>query len=159
MPGFFVSLGARCRRSGGTRLYATVRPNRYGLYNSCRTIMSHDWPMDDMVYLGEESMTADEMHAVVSSYAFWWYGRIYRNYGHCLDFYVKFASAPTCWFHYELHPPAQVWDSETHYTVDDYYAAYPQPADFYLSLDRNFVAVYTDTEFEAYETGAYLIGA
>ena len=88
-------------------------------------------------------MTHDAMVALVESHPIHWHARIYRNYQHGLDAYVKFAGDRHIYKYLLEMPPIA---TSAGLSADD---PYPSPIQYYLATGKLFQARYTPEEWAA----------
>ena len=148
MPGYHVVVGGKACAGGGSIIKSSIRPFRMASYQWPRPVQAMDLPMDGLSQMpGIDEQSYDGLLAELrNSGGPWWIGRVYRNYEHALDFYVRFSGDSGAIHHYELIMPPIISADDA--ADDDY--PYPQPAEWYTATGKRWIARYTDAEYAAY---------
>ena len=143
MPGHFVSIGSYAR-GDGTVHYSSFARGCYFCYTWERSPMSFDFPMDTMSREGDAVyMEHDAMVSIVEQHPVHWHGRVYRNYDHQLDLYVKFA-ADDYVYKFKLTMPPVLTTAGA-----DPEDPYPAPVQYYLATGKIYETRFSPAEWES----------
>lgn len=153
MPGHFVSFGTYAENHQCVHLSSFAR----GCYHEfcwCRAPMAFDLPMDTLTRRGGvQYMSHEEMVAIVERYAVHYHGRVYRNYQHGLDCYIKFAADAHIYKYQLIMPPISTAAGA------DPEDPYPSPIQYYLATGKVLEARYTPAEWAAMVSPGVAAGA
>ena len=143
MPGHFCSFGSYSADDMAVHL-SSFAVASYLEYDWERSPMAFDLPMnslgrrDSVRYMSHEAMVD-----LVEGYAIHYHGRVFRNYDHGLDAYLKFAGDKHI-YKYRLTMPAIATSAGL--SEDD---PYPSPVQYYLATGKIFEARHTPEEWAA----------
>ena len=116
----------------------------YFVYERPRSPMSFDLPLDQMDRVGAARyMSHDELVTMVEAFPVHYHARVFRNYGHQLELYIKFAGGEHFYKYELIMPPIS---TSAGLSEDD---PYPAPSQYYLATGKRFIERYTPAGWAA----------
>ena len=131
----------------GTRVRSSIERDVMATYIWDRPLWAFDLPMDSM-YRQPGVVRADyeELHQLLSGRPDYWLARVYANFNNDLDMFIRFGYDPGMIYHYVLKVPMDVYEG----CVPDDNGLYADPRNWYLATEKNYVAKYSEADFDIY---------
>ena len=143
MPGHFVSFGTYAGDNGAVH-YSSFARGCYHKFTWERSPIAFDLPMDSLSREGDAVyMDHDAMVSIVEQHPVHYHGRVYRNYDHDLDLYIKFAADDYIYkYKLAMRPISTTAGADP----DD---PYPAPVQYYLATGKTYETRFSPAEWES----------